>query len=97
MIENELLEWFSKLDENEKRNQISAEFEKLGLLLQSIHEKYGIPRMSNAINSYNKATDSNMENSNYFNLIYQDIIFIRKDILTLVNSLMTNKNENIQE
>lgn len=93
MIENELLEWFSKLDENEKRNQISAEFEKLGLLLQSIHEKYGIPRMSNAINSYNKATtDVNMENSNYFNLIYQNIIFIRKDILTLVNSLMINKN-----
>lgn len=94
MIESELIETFKQLDDNEKRNQISAEFEKIVLLLQSIHEKYGIQRMSNAINYYNKATDINMTDSEYFNLIYQDIIFIRKDILTLVNSLMTsNKSE----
>ena len=89
MIENELIEIFKQLDDNEKRNQISVELEKLGLLLQSIHEKYEIPRMSNAINSYNKVADINMTDSQYFNLIYQDIIFIRKDILTLVNSLMS--------
>lgn len=90
MIEKELIEYFSQLDENEKRNQISAEFEKLGLLLQAIHQKYGLQRMSSAINSYNKATDSNMTNAEYFNIIYQDIIFIRKDILTLVNAINSN-------
>ena len=92
MVENELIEVFKQLDDNEKRNQISSELEKLGLLLQGIHEKYKIPRMTNAINYYNKATDINMTDSEYFNLICQDIIFIRKDILTLVNSLMNNSS-----
>ncbi len=90
MIENELIETFKQLDDNEKRNQISAEFEKLSLLLQSIHAKYGIERMANTINSYNKATDANMSNSDFFDLIYQDIIFLRKDILTLTNALLQN-------
>ena len=38
MIEQELIDAFKELDVNEKRNQISAEFEKLYYLLDSIHE-----------------------------------------------------------
>ncbi len=88
MIEKELIETFKQLDDNEKRNQISTELEKLGQLLQTIHEKYEISRMTNAINYYNKVKDVNMSDSQYFNLLYEDIIFIRKDILTLINYLM---------
>ncbi|MBE6153512.1 MAG: hypothetical protein E7166_04740 [Firmicutes bacterium] len=88
MVEKELLEYYKNLDENEKRNQISAEFEKLTLLLDSIHKQFNIEKMPSSIESYNKATDSNMSNEDFFNLMYENIIYLRKDILTLVNSIM---------
>ena len=42
MIEQEVIDAFKDLDVNEKRNQISVEFEKLYYLLDSIHQQYGI-------------------------------------------------------
>ena len=39
MVEQELISAFSKLGINEKRNQISAELEKLELLLNTVHQE----------------------------------------------------------
>ena len=92
MIENELMEYFKHLDENEKRNQINAELEKIGLMLDSVHNQYKIQKMESSIHPYNKVTDNNISNSDYFDLMYENIIYIRKDILTLVNTLLKLKS-----
>lgn len=89
MIEKELIETFSKLNDNEKRNQISSELEKLGLLLDGVHKQYGIEKMSDSLNSYDKVNHEGISNSEYFNLMYENIIYIRKDILTFVNKLLS--------
>ena len=81
MIEQELIDAFKELDVNEKkRNQISAEFEKLYYLLDSIHQQYGIKKLPSSVKSYNKVLDESMSDEQFFNLIYEDIIFLRKDI-----------------
>lgn len=90
MIEKELIIAFSKLPINEKRNQISSELEKLGLLLDTVHQEYNIQKLPSSLYAYNKTTDENMSNEEYFNKMYENIIFIRKDVLTLVNYLMKN-------
>lgn len=95
MIEQELIYYFSELDTNEKRNQISAELEKLRLLLDNIHQEYNIPKLPSAFYAYNKATDKDMSNEEYFNKMYESIIFIRKDVLTLVNTLLKSNNSDI--
>ena len=96
MIEQELIDAFIKLDVNEKRNHISAEFEKLYYLLDSIHQQYGIKKLCSSVKSYNKVLDENMSDEQFFNLIYEDIIFLRKDILTLVNALLrSNDNKDL--
>ncbi len=92
MIENELIGYFKDLDENEKRNQINAELEKIWLMLDSVHNQYQIQKMESSIHPYNKVTDNNISNSDYFNLMYENIIYIRKDILTLVNTLLKLKS-----
>lgn len=96
MIEQELIDAFKKLDVNEKRNQISAEFEKLYYLLDSIHQQYGIKKLPSSVKAYNKVLDESMSDEQFFNLIYEDIIFLRKDILTLVNALLrSNDNKDL--
>lgn len=96
MIEQELIDAFKDLDVNEKRNQISAEFEKLYYLLDSIHQQYGIKKLPSSVKSYNKVLDESMSDEQFFNLIYEDIIFLRKDILTLVNALLrSNDNKDL--
>lgn len=95
MIEQELINMFSQLDVNEKRNQISAELEKLGLLLDNVHQEFNIEKMPSSMYAYNKATDQNMSNEDYFKFMYQNIIFLRKDVITLVNALMKNKNNGV--
>jgi len=91
VVEQELISIFSKLDINEKRNQINSELEKLSLLLDTVHKHHNIQKLSRAgALTYNKATDEDMTNEKYFDLIYSNIIFLRKDILTLVNFLMKN-------
>lgn len=92
MIEHDLINVFSQLNINEKRNQISAELEKLGLLLDTVHQKYNIQKLPSSIYVYNKKTDNNMSNEEYFNKMYESIIFIRKDVLTLVNTLMKSQS-----
>lgn len=92
MVEQDLIAAFASLDTNEKRNQISAELEKLGLLLDTVHKEYNIQKLPSSIYAYNKATDENMPNEEYFNKMYENIIFIRKDILTLVNTLMKSQS-----
>lgn len=92
MVEQELISAFSKLGINEKRNQISAELEKLELLLNTVHQEYSIQKLPSALYAYNKVTDEDMSNEEYFNKMYESIIFIRKDILTLVNVLMKIHN-----
>ena len=92
MIEQELIGAFSQLNINEKRNQISAELEKLGLLLDTVHQEYNIQKLPSSLYAYNKATNKNMSNEEYFNKMYENIIFIRKDVLTLVNTLMKSKS-----
>jgi len=89
MVEQELISVFSKLDINEKRNQINAELEKLSLLLDTVHKQHNIEKLPSASTlTYNKVTDENMTNEKFFDLLYSNIIFLRKDILTLVNVLM---------
>lgn len=96
MIEQELIDAFKELDVNEKRNQISAEFEKLYYLLDSIHQQYEIKKLPSSVKSYNKVLDESMSDEQFFNLIYEDIIFLRKDILTLVNTLLrSNDNKDL--
>ena len=90
MIEQELIDAFSLLDTNEKRNQISAELEKLALLLDTVHKEYNIQKLPSSVYSYNKANDESMTNEEYFNKMYEGIIFIRKDIITLIDALMKN-------
>ncbi len=92
MIEQEVIDAFKDLDVNEKRNQISVEFEKLYYLLDSIHQQYGIKKLPSSVKPYNKALDEAMSNEQFFNMIYEDIIFLRKDILTLVNALLKNND-----
>jgi hypothetical protein len=94
MVEQELIEVFLRLDTNEKRNQISAELEKLVLLLDTVHKQYNIEKMPSSLYSYNKATDQNMSDGQYFTKMYESIIFLRKDILTLVNTLIKNQTNN---
>ena len=88
MIEQELLANFQNLDKNEKRNQISSEIENLAMLLDAIHKEYNIQKLPSSVYEYNKATDSEMSDDEYYNKMYESIIFLRKDILTLVNSFM---------
>lgn len=95
MVEEELVTAFAALDKNEKRNQISSELEKLSLLLDTVHKVYGISKLPSSIHTYNKATDQNMTDEEYFVNMYENIIFLRKDVLTLVNTVMKNQNENI--
>lgn len=81
------------LDTNEKRNQICSEIEKLGLLLDTVHKEYNIEKLPSSIYNYNKALDGNMTDDEYFTKVYESIIYLRKDILTLVNALMKMKGE----
>ena len=91
MVEENLINAFSMLDTNEKRNQISSEIEKLGLLLDTVHNEYNIEKLPSSIYNYNKVEDKNMTNDEYFTKMYESIIYLRKDILSLVNTLMIIK------
>ena len=93
MVEENLINAFSMLDTNEKRNQISSEIEKLGLLLDTVHNEYNIEKLPSSIYNYNKVEDKNMTNDEYFTKMYESIIYLRKDILSLVNTLMKIKGE----
>lgn len=95
MVEQDLINAFSQLGINEKRNQISAELEKLGLLLDTVHQEYNIQKLPSSLYTYNKATDEKMSNEEYFNKMYESIIFIRKDVLTLVNTLMKSQSPDV--
>ena len=88
MIEQELINTYSKLDINEKRNSLSSELERLEMLLDEVHTKYGIEKLPSSKFFYNKSTDANMSNDEYFDKLYERVVFLRKDILTLVNALM---------
>ena len=96
MVEQELIDAFSKLEINEQRNQINSELEKLGLLLDYVHKEYNIEKMASSISSYDIVSDQNMKNEDYFKLLYKNIIFLRKDVLTLVNFLLKDGNSKIK-
>lgn len=91
MIEQELFNMFSQLDINEKRNQISIELATLKNLLDDVHNEFNIEKMSNSNYIYNKDVDKDINDEDYYNYIYQNITFLRKDILTLINYFMLNK------
>jgi len=97
MIENELFESYSDLKINEKRNQLSLELEKLNALLDTVHQQYGIERMPSSFHTYNKAIDENMTEEKYIELMYENVIFLRKGVLTLVNAILTNKPKEIDK
>ncbi len=87
MTEQELVIAFSKLDVKLQREQINYELQQLIQLLNLIHDKYGIDRMPSALDSINtKLVDQQNENS-YYAYIYESLIYIRKDIITLTEKL----------
>lgn len=90
-MEEELFSLFQELDDNEKRNQISTELEHISKLLDIVHEKYKIEKLPSSMYAYNKALDKDMDNDQYFNLMYENLVYIRKDILTLINRMLKDK------
>lgn len=94
MIETELINYYKKLDINEKRNQISSELEKLLLLLDSTHKQLNIEKMPSAINFYNQSLDDGKSDSDYYDDIYQNIIYLRKDVLTLIKFVIESRENN---
>lgn len=94
MLENELFDAYHNLSLLDKRNELNLEFEKLYLLLNSIHERLNIERIGGNVKPYNKVVDADMSEDEFMDLTYQNLMNIRKDILTLTNySINYNDND----
>lgn len=84
MVEQELILSFSKLDKQEQIKYIYYELQQLSELLKAFHEENGIKRMPSAIDSINTKLINPAEESLQYAYIYENLIYIRKDILTFI-------------
>ena len=89
-MEEKLFEAFCNLSENHKRNEINAEFQKLHELIISIKHIQGITAPETEVMNYDILEDANMSESEFLNLVYRDVMNIRKAI---INYLSWKENE----
>lgn len=95
MIEKEVITAFRALDINDKKNELNSELENLAMLLETVHEKVKIERLPSSVKPYNKITDQNISIDEYLTLIYENVIHIRKDVLTLANRIIEDNKQKL--
>lgn len=61
-------------------------------MLDSVHKQLKIEKMTDSIKNYNKLVDEKMNDDDYYCDIYQNIIYLRKDVLTLIKYLSELKS-----
>ena len=84
-------ESFSKLDVNEKRNQISNEIMIIGELLQHIENSQGINNSKIEVKNYDFSKHNSFNESEMLDFLYEDIYVIERELLTIL-SIISDKN-----
>lgn len=74
---------FSSLSVNEKRNQISNELLIISELIKKMELNIGIPSVLD-VKNYNSTSDSNLNESEMLDFIYEDIYNIQREIITIL-------------
>ena len=74
---------FSSLSVNEKRNQISNELLIISELIKKMELNIGIPSVLD-VKNYNSTNDSNLNESEMLDFIYEDIYNIQREIITIL-------------
>ena len=86
----ELMDNYSKLDLEQKRNQINIELEIIGELIKKVETSYNIPVSLN-VKNYDTSKTSKMNEEEMLTFFYEDVFNIERELITLLTYISSQK------
>ena len=86
----ELIENYSNLDLDQKRNQINIELEIIGELIKKVETAYNIPISLN-VKNYDTAKDKKLTEDEMLTFFYEDVFNIERELITLLTYISSLK------
>ena len=84
-----LFDKYSKLGINEKRNALSEEIMKISYILKDYLNKFNQDIIEEPYN-YSKFDDKNITESDFLDLEYKDIYYIKNELMLLISLIDKN-------